>query len=60
MKQNERPVKEKVWLMMGIEKDLKTCVLGVYKQKWKAERDQKLAEDTGWPGVLVIEQDVIQ
>lgn len=59
MNQNEKPVKEKVWLMMGIEEDQKAYIIGTYKQKWKAERDQKLAEKT-CPGVIVIEQDVIQ
>ena len=59
MNQSERPVKEKVWLMMSIEEGQSTCILGTYKQKWKAERDQSFAERS-YPGVVVIEQDVIQ
>ena len=57
--ENERPVKEKVWLMVNIAVDNRVCILGAYKHKWKAERDQKLAEKE-YSCVLVIEQVVIQ
>ena len=52
--------KEPCWVniaILDVDGDRQFCLLGVYKEKWKSERDQKLAETYGgYPIVLSIEQ----
>ena len=52
--------KEPCWVniaILDVDEDRQFCLLGVYKEKWKSERDQKLAETYGgYPIVLSIEQ----